>query len=288
MTESADTPKWDPERWHKDKSHKPLWYVENLESVDEGARELLENYSGMAPEKVIPHIVEVRDRAFDIFPYPCIGLFRFLDLSISSSPQYAEILQRIKGGQQFLDMGCCFGQDIRKLVHDGAPAENLYGADLEMQFMELGYDLFLDKETLKTKFIASDIFDPEAEIKQLDNSIDIVHASSFFHLFDWKQSVQAAKRIVEILKKEPGALVIGRQLGGEESGDIESPIDKKTRYQHNSESFKKMWKLVGDETGSNWEVDVTIKLFPRGGGLLRQLEKRRDDTRVLIWAVRRV
>jgi hypothetical protein len=50
------------------------------------------------------------------FPYPCIGLFRFLDFSIRKSPVYDEVLQRVKNGQKFLDMGCCFAQDIRALV----------------------------------------------------------------------------------------------------------------------------------------------------------------------------
>jgi len=171
-------------------------------------------------------------------------------------------------------------------VADGAPSENLYGADLEMKFMELGYDLFLDKETLKTKFIASDIFDPEADIKQLNDSINIVHASSFFHLFNWEQQMQSARRIVELLKKEPGVLVIGGHLGCVDAGEVESRVDKKTRYWHNAESFKRMWKEVGDETGSKWEVDVRVTEFPLAKNLLIQTEN--TGTRVLSFTVRRV
>lgn len=29
---------------------------------------------------------------------------------------YPEILQRVKDGQKLLDLGCCFGQDERRLV----------------------------------------------------------------------------------------------------------------------------------------------------------------------------
>lgn len=50
------------------------------------------------------------------FPYPCIGQFRFLSLGIANSPHYDEVLQRLRGGEKLLDVGCCFGQEIRKLV----------------------------------------------------------------------------------------------------------------------------------------------------------------------------
>jgi len=56
-------------------------------------------------------------------PYPCIGAYRFLDLSIISSPQYDEILSRVKNGEKFLDLGCCFGQEIRQLVSADSTAE---------------------------------------------------------------------------------------------------------------------------------------------------------------------
>lgn len=234
----------------------PAWFLKELTELDEETREVFEKYSGLSPDAVIPHIVEVRNRAFDVFPYPCIGLFRFLNFGIRKSPQYSEVLQRLKDGQSFLDIGCCFGQDIRRLVADGAPSENTYGSDLRMEFMELGYDLFLDKETLKTKFIAGDVFDPDASIKQLDGKIDIIHAAAFFHLFNWDGQVKIAKRFVSLLNPEAGVLVIGRQMANFEAGEYS--FSNKTVYRHNDESFKRMWKLVGDETGTNWQVDARI------------------------------
>lgn len=128
-----------------------------------------------------------------------------------------------------------------------------------MDFIELGYDLFLDKEMLKTKFIAGDVFDPDASIKQLNGKIDIIHATFFFHLFNWDRQVKIAKLFVSLLNPKAGVLVIGRQMGNVEAGEyLGRGLSDKTRYRHNDESLKRMWKLVGDETGTNWQVDVRI------------------------------
>ena len=35
------------------------WYTENVAKIPEGARQLLQNYSGLEPEEVIPHVVSV-------------------------------------------------------------------------------------------------------------------------------------------------------------------------------------------------------------------------------------
>lgn len=48
----------------------------------------------------------------------------FLQLNISLSPVYDEVLFRLKKDEKLLDLGCCFGQDIRKLVQDGVPSQN--------------------------------------------------------------------------------------------------------------------------------------------------------------------
>lgn len=41
-------------------------FVEELDSVPEPARKIFEEYSGIAPDKVKDHIVEIRNRSFKI------------------------------------------------------------------------------------------------------------------------------------------------------------------------------------------------------------------------------
>ena len=50
------------------------------------------------------------------FPYPCLGHYRFLDIQISKSSAYSEIVHRLRSGQCLLDVGCCVGQELRQLV----------------------------------------------------------------------------------------------------------------------------------------------------------------------------
>lgn len=164
----------------------------------------------------------------------------------------------MKRGDQYLDIGCCMGQDIRKLVFSGAPSENIYASDIKKTFWDFGYDMFLDKSTLKTHFFEADIFDIDSDLKKMDGKIDIINAASFFHLFSWDEQVKAAKRAVQLLKPITGSLIIGRQGGKPEAGSFAHLKKELTAYWHNPESWSKMWKLVGEETGTEWEVDSSL------------------------------
>ncbi|KAI9812867.1 MAG: hypothetical protein M1827_004385 [Pycnora praestabilis] len=235
------------------------WFTADIEAIPEAARKLLETYSGIPSERVVPHILEVRERAWKIWDYPCIGQFRFLDLSISLSPLYPSIVQRVKDGQKLLDLGCCFAQDVRKLVSDGAPSENIYGADLRFDFIDLGYDLFVDRERLKTKFFAADIFDAESDLKEIDGEIDIAYTGSFFHLFDYDRQYQVAVRLVSLLRPRKGSLILGRQVGNLKPGSYSHRTNESNMmYRHDVASWKEMWTKVGEETGSEWSVDARL------------------------------
>lgn len=118
----------------------------------------------------------------------------------------------MKDGATLLDLGCCFGQDIRKLVYDGAPSENITGSDLDAGFIDLGYDLFRDKNKLKSTFKTGDFFAPEKAGLE-DGSFDFVHASSFFHLFNLDEQADAIARCLCLLKRKPGSALFGRQVG---------------------------------------------------------------------------
>ncbi|KAH8116495.1 hypothetical protein DFH11DRAFT_1214818, partial [Phellopilus nigrolimitatus] len=58
----------------------------------------------------------------------------------------------------FLDLGCCMGTDVRKLVLDGYPAARVAGCDLRHTFVDAGHALFANRDTCRTAFFTSDIF----------------------------------------------------------------------------------------------------------------------------------
>jgi hypothetical protein len=192
-------------------------------------------------------------------------------------------LKRLKEGATLLDLGCCCAQDLHKLVHDGAPSENLWGAELNGDFLELRYELFLDRETLKAHFIEADFFDAEGPLKQLEGKMDFIHIGLFLHLFDWEGQVKACERIVSLMKPENGCLILGQQIGSLEPGPM--AVGSKM-YKHNIESFEKMWKEAGKRTGSEWKVKANID-----AGLGVDLSKRAldgPDTRRLVFEIERV
>jgi SAM-dependent methyltransferase len=170
--------------------------------------------------------------------------------AISHFPSYPTILHRLKASNEtFLDLGCCFGQEIRRLVHDGAPSSQLYGADLRPEFFALGYSLFRDSSTLKTTFLAADIFDPSSPLKGLEGKVNIMYCGSFLHLFNYEQQVNVCKRIVEILRPKRGSVVLGKQAGSAVSGErVHRTNEAQSMFRHNEESFRKMWSEIGEAT----------------------------------------
>lgn len=67
---------------------------------------------------------------------------RFFTYNLSLLPFYTQVLTRLLSGATFLDAGCCFGQEIRYLVQASIPSAQLYGFDLEPDFIDLGYQFF--------------------------------------------------------------------------------------------------------------------------------------------------
>ncbi|KAF2877220.1 hypothetical protein BDV95DRAFT_141169 [Massariosphaeria phaeospora] len=238
------------------------WFDErpNEDRISPAARRLLEGYSGIAADKIVQHVVEIRDAAWQIFPYPCIGQFRFLDLSLNQMKEYAEVLKRLNEGQKLLDMACCFGQEIRQLVADGAPSDNLYGCDLRKEYIELGYKLFGDGDKLGTKFLTADIFDSTSALTALRGQLDMVYAGSFFHLFGYEDQVTVSKAVASLLRPRPGSMILGRQIGSvnaAEHGHKTNPTG--TMFRHNVESVQDMWTQIGNDLGVSFAVTANLQ-----------------------------
>lgn len=155
-------------------------------------------------------------------------------------------------------MGCCFGQDLRKLVCDGAPGENLTGAELEPVFIELGYELFKDRKTLKANLIAGDIFSDGAYGLQA-GTFDFVHAGSFFHQFTWQEQTEALAKCLRLLKPQADSMLLGRQIAAGEPGTIKhAQFRSGEAYNHDTESWRKLVAEVTDKLGLKVNVDVEL------------------------------
>ena len=119
------------------------------------------------------------------------------------------------------------------MVTDGAPQECLYGADLRPEFFDLGYKLFNDSKTLKSKFIATDIFDPSPQLIDLYKTIDVIYAGAFLHLFGYAEQVEVCKQIVKLLRDKKDSLVLGRQVGNLEADEVTHGNNKsKSRFRY--------------------------------------------------------
>ncbi|KAK1751008.1 hypothetical protein QBC47DRAFT_392072 [Echria macrotheca] len=261
------------------------WYDPPLTSVEEPVQDLLQSYSGIPPNEVLPRVIETRDKIWEIFPWPCVGQFRFLDLSLIRKLIYPEILARLQSGDRILDVGCCFAQDLRKLAHDGAPRSSLYGLEKQSEFIDLAYDFFGDKETFGGKFIRADLLDRDnQEIKALEGTFGIVQLGMVLHIWDIEGQIQACERVVELLRDEKGVLVVGQSVGSVKGKEM--PARGRMIYKHDPETFANMWEEVGRRTGTQWVVRASLD-----SGLGIEQEKRAWDepsTRRLSFEVERI
>ena len=218
--------------------------------------------------------------AWEIFPWPCIGEWWFLYLGLSTHPYYSSLLTRIKGSPtaKFLDLGTCLGQDVRKLVFDGAPVGQLYGADMLPEYEAAGYALFRDKEKFHGRFIASDIFATNEALAKTEGTWDVISIFMFLHVWDLKDQKRACKRLLKLLKPVPNSWIIGAQTGSEIPFEFPlrppfvAPGQEKSVYRHNLDSFRKMWEEVAHEEGENLDIWTAYEESPeskhKGGGKL--------------------
>ncbi|PTB66649.1 hypothetical protein BBK36DRAFT_1117593 [Trichoderma citrinoviride] len=249
-----------PENW------KQLTYVDELPEDIGPFRKLLEDYSKVPPNKVDEHLLNARDKLWEVAMYPCIGRWGFLNLRNMHDHHFLTAFERLKSSagsspasgssDALLDIGCCVGQILRKLVQDGIEPTRLFGTDLHPEFITIGTELFNDAGSGLT-FVAGDMLNPDDKaLQQLDGKITLVHAANFFHLFTWEEQVKAGTRITRFL--QPGtvdAMVFGRQIGTHKPRQMEGRMNF---FLHNQESLQKLWDEIGTKTGTRWRVDVTI------------------------------
>lgn len=156
------------------------------------------------------------------------------------------------------------GQDLRYLVANGAPSDNMYGADIEPGFWEVGYELFKDRSTFRGRYLQSDILDGTGDApltsalrQQLYGKVDVIYAGAVFHLWDIDTQFEVLKGLVELTRRN--SMVVVCQLGSVEVATKPAWREGlKPRLFHNAESVKDLWDRVCKATDTDWKVDARI------------------------------
>ncbi|KAI0719150.1 hypothetical protein C8T65DRAFT_61873 [Cerioporus squamosus] len=232
------------------------------------------------------HILDVQAEAFKVHPYPCIRRFAFIKMKLSPRfPAYNHLLKlgRERSDAILLDIGCCFGNDVRKAVADGFPVHNVVATDIHPEFWEFGHKLFNStQETFPARFFAGDVFDPAhldlappftsppattrpelsalTSLNPLRGHVSAIHISAVFHLFSEEEQVQLAHKIAGLLSPEPGSIIFGLQSGRAEKGfRVEAGVPNshgKQMFCHSPESWKELWESVFPPRRIRVDADV--------------------------------
>ncbi|KAL8759411.1 MAG: hypothetical protein Q9199_000780 [Rusavskia elegans] len=187
-------------------------------------------------------------------------------------PWYPDIVNRLQDGSSLLDIGCCFGQDLRFLAADGVPTVNMYASDIVSAFWDLSFDLFRDKPFFNAHFIEADILDAESPLKELKGEVGILLANQVFHLFNRERQVAMAKSLVYLGTMD--AWIVGWQVGSSrgrplpvatQTGGHSGSAGSDTKLFHNDQTWQELWQQVGEETGTKWSVETSMQPLEEWG-----------------------
>ncbi|XXG97655.1 hypothetical protein Hte_003962 [Hypoxylon texense] len=227
----------------------PFYHPDIKHRLVPETQELLEKYSHVPREQQSEHVHAIRDRAWEIRVYPCIGLSIKLTPQLHRLADYDAILKRVKDGAVLMDVGTFVDHDLRRLVYGGAPSDKLYGVDIVNHF-DVGYDLFRDRERFKGHFIEADILSTTPP-----------------ELMGLKGQLKAAQALVAFTK--PGSWIVGNQIGNPQARAVSVMSVPSASWRHNPDSFAKMFEAVGDARGTRWETQAWLRTFEDMRGLGR-------------------
>ncbi|KAF6218295.1 hypothetical protein HO133_005641 [Letharia lupina] len=216
-----------------------------------------------------------------VWNYSKMSVTEIPDHWMDVSPVYKKMKARMLKGEKLLELGCGFGQNMRKLCVKGVAAEDLFGFYTDRILIEAGYDLFVDRSTQMT-FFTGDIVAGTFEFERFHDKFNIVFASMFFHLFDWTEQVAIAKQVVNFLRKQPGSMIFGQQIGHIKPGLYQVGRES-AGYAHNTATLQQMWDFVGSETKSTWHVQGIMEVNENIAALTQD-----DNTRCLRFWIRRL
>ena len=183
---------------------------------------------GFPPGKTLPEELSLAMKRIEAYGvvYPMGYYQTLLDKYTREGVRYPHILMNIgqprinshffypqvlKGPGKLLDYGCGTGDNVRQLLRNGFPRERITAFDINWASIELGFDLYRDREEICNLFTVSEMF-PFGPAE-----FDRVYSASVFHVIsDDEELENYLTNAWSTLK--PGGILFGSTAGqaGEE------------------------------------------------------------------------
>ncbi|MEN6611423.1 MAG: methyltransferase domain-containing protein [Methanoregulaceae archaeon] len=107
---------------------------------------------------------------------------------------------------RLLDYGCGTGDNVRQLIRDGFPRRQITAFDINRESIDLGFDLYRDREEISRLFVVSETFPFGPE------EFDTVYSASVIHVIAGeKEFRQYLGNAWSALR--PGGILFGSTLG---------------------------------------------------------------------------
>lgn len=68
--------------------------------------------------------------------------------------------------------------------------------------------------------------------------------------------MKSASRIVKLLHPKSASVVVDESIGTTNDMEVSAQTARGKMYLHNEDSFKRLWKKVGDKTAICWRVET--------------------------------
>ncbi|PIL34359.1 hypothetical protein GSI_03134 [Ganoderma sinense ZZ0214-1] len=256
---SQQAPKRDPNAFPLDERMFSLLREEDLE--------LIKQYTGIQDrEQLRAHIIDIQKEAYPVMPYQCIRYFSFAASRANRIPSYDCILKLAKEdeGAVFLDVGTCFGTDLRKVVSDGWDVKNVVATDIQPAFWAMGHKLFhTTPASFPAVFVPGNVLADEhlqifpgqpsrsaingprpdlaslTSLNPLRGHVSAIHAANVFHLFSEAEQLRLARGLAGLLSPLPGSIIAGSHCGAHEKS--EKTASKFMQFLHSPESWTELW-----------------------------------------------
>ncbi|KAJ8518184.1 hypothetical protein ONZ45_g4715 [Pleurotus djamor] len=240
----------------------------SLYALDAQATDFFKSTTGIQDDAELKaHIIKVQQKAYEICGYPCIRRFSFLKfpdfpltLKFFNCPKIDQVLY------SWTSDVAVIGNDIRKVVSDGWPVENVVASDLRGTFWEAGHELFrststsfpaafVEGDALNSEFIPprEPFYEPPSEsapnlanlssLSPLQGHVAAIHASSFVHLFNKEKQTEVCRSLATLLSPISGSTIFGSHVGIQEAGLRQLTIDGEdySLFCHSPESWTNLW-----------------------------------------------